>query len=346
MQSVHGGDIYSYTGKILDFSVNVNPLGTPKEVIKAGEESLKNITNYPDTTCRKLIAAIAENIGINFENIICGNGAAEIIFNAVFALKPKNVLLTVPTFAEYGYAADAVSAAKQYYYLGKNRDFSLDEGIINCIDNTTDMIFICNPNNPTGMCTEKNLLMKILDKCKQCNAITVIDECFIDFVCEGEKYSVLDCINRFDNLLVLKSFTKLYAMPGIRLGYGVCGNSEIIEAMYRYRQPWNVSSVAQAMGIAALKDNNELIKKTRRYISYERAFLSDELKRLGIEIFNSRANYIMFKADNELDKRLLSKNILIRNCSNYYGLNEGYYRIAVRGHKDNIRLIKAISEVM
>ncbi len=336
----HGGDIYSHSNNILDFSVNINPLGLSERVLKAGENALMLASCYPDTKCRELRAALAKVHNLNEDNIICGNGAGEIIFNIVFALKPKRVLILSPTFAEYERAARAIGAEIVYYSLREENNFTVENDILKIIRNV-DMIFICNPNNPTGVCIENKLIEQILNNT---GVYVLADECFMDVVEDNQNYSVLHLVEKYNKLFVLKAFTKLYAMPGIRLGYGLCSNKQLLADIYSVRQPWSVSLIAQKMGVEALNEVN-LKKETVKYINTERAFLTDKLRELGIKYYSSEANYILLKSNNDLYSELLRHNILIRKCSNYKGLNDSYFRIAVKQHGDNVRLIKALEVI-
>lgn len=342
MINIHGGDIYSYNSDILDFSSNINPLGLTEGIINGIKESVTDIIHYPDVECRRLRRSIADYENTDINNIICGNGAAEIIFNIAQALKPKRVVFTAPTFMEYENAADTVSAEKNYYYLKEENNFDIKEDILDYIDSTINMLFICNPNNPTGRLIPFDLMIKILNKAAENNVFVLIDECFMDFVENG--YSLNKVINKYDNIMILKAFTKMYAMPGLRLGYGICSNEDIIEKIHRARQPWSISVLAEAGGLAALKER-ELPQKTRDYIRLEKNYIMSELKRLNIKYVNSEANYILIKAEKNLHKKLIEHNILIRDCSNYVGLEEGYYRIAVKKHSENKRLLKVLSVV-
>lgn len=341
MKKIHGGDIYSYDNEVIDFSSNINPLGVSENISEAIKNSIPDIIHYPDIECRELRKKIAENENIKYENIICGNGAAEIIYNIVQCIKPKKVLFTAPTFMEYEKASDTVNAEKTYYYLKEENNFDIYDDISDYIDNTVDMVFICNPNNPTGRCTERESIIRIIEKSRESNAFVVIDECFMDFVNYNEKYSVKDIVDTYDNIIVLKAFTKLYAIPGIRLGYGITGNMDLIENIYNIRQPWSVSLLAQIAGTAALNEK-EIPKKTREYIKKERKYICDSFRNMKITFFDSHSNYILFKSIYDLDKKMLKHNILIRNCSNYVGLGKGFFRIAVRTHNENEELIKSI----
>lgn len=341
MKRIHGGDIYSYNEDITDFSSNINPLGLARGIADAVRDSICNIVRYPDVECESLRKAIALKENTDYENIICGNGATEIIFNITQAMAPKRVVFTAPTFMEYEAAADTVNAEKIFYFLKEENQFEIDLDITRLIDKNTDMVFICNPNNPTGKCIYLNKIIKIIEVCKTNNAFVVIDECFMDFADNMKKYSAVELINDYDNILILKAFTKLYAMPGLRLGYGICGDTELLDKMYGIRQPWSVSVIAQTAGIAALNEN-EFSQKTRDYVRRERKYIEEGLKRLDICFYKSDVNYILFKSLPDLDKKLLNYNILIRNCGNYRGLGEGYYRIAVKTHAENKRLLYAL----
>ncbi len=344
MKKLHGGDIYSLDKKVVDFSSNINPLGIPQEIILEIKNNIYNIQVYPDSECRELRYVISEKEGVDTDFIICGNGAAELIFNIVLALKPRNVLFTAPTFSEYERAVDIFSAGKKYYILKEENNFDIHEDIIDYIDDDTDIVFICNPNNPTGRCAEKETILKIIEKCGKVNAVLVVDECFMDFVYNYEKYHAVDYINDYDNLIIIKAFTKMYAIPGLRLGYAICRNRSIIENIYLSRQPWNVSLLAQKAGTAAFK-NVDFTKKTLEYILREKQYIKKEFERLGVKYFNSDANFILFKNEREFDKKIIKYNILIRNCENFRGLCEGYYRIAVKKHSENIKLIEAIEAI-
>jgi len=345
LTKIHGGDIYLYNKNLIDFSVNINPFGVTDNIIKYIKNNLSKIVNYPDIECVNLRKAISEKEKIDKDYIVCGNGAAELIFNIVLALKPKKVFLIAPSFAEYERAADVIRAEKVYYFLEESQNFNINKNILDNINDSIDMLFLCNPNNPTGGCLKKELVLEIADKCEYCGVFLVIDESFIDFVIDNEKYSIIKYIQKYDNILLLRSFTKMYAIPGVRIGYCVCKNKKIIEKIYNCRQPWNVSTIAQSAGIAALKEET-LPFKTREYIKQEKMFITKMFYNINIKFFHSYTNYILFKEKKELNKRLLEYNILIRNCDNYRGLGEGFYRIAIKKHSENLKLIIALKEIL
>jgi len=276
--------------------------------------------------------------------VICGNGAAELIFSLCRALKPKRALLPAPTFAEYEQALTSVDCVCSHFFLKEERDFSMDDSFLEEISKGFDIIFLCNPNNPTGILTDRDFLMKVLKKCREHSVFLVVDECFLDFVKEPESYTLKDVLKEYQNLFLLKAFTKRYAMAGVRLGYGLTANQDLLQKMESVTQPWNVSSLAQAAGLAALKET-EYVKEGRETVFKEQEFLKKEMRELGFTVFPSEANYIFFKGERNLFEKCVEKSVLIRDCSNYPGLEAGYFRIAVKNHEDNKTLIRALKEI-
>lgn len=352
---IHGGDIYSAKEKgiedVLDFSANINPKGLPERVKQAIIDGIGSCVNYPDPLCRELTSAISDFEGIDREYIICGNGAADIIFRFALALKPKKALVLAPTFAEYEIALDTVECETVHFELREEEDFQVKEKYLEELDSSYDVIFLCNPNNPTGQLISKVLLEKVLKICVEKNIIMVLDECFIEFVENDEQYTMKSYIEKCKNLFILKAFTKSYAMPGLRLGYGLSSHKELLRKITDMGQPWAVSVPAQIAGVQALKEK-EYLEESLKEIRIERQYLVAELNKLGIKNYNPAANYIFIKIDetsryeiSTFKDKLLKKGIIIRDCSNYIGLREGYYRIAVKSHHANERLIDALKSI-
>jgi histidinol-phosphate aminotransferase len=344
---VHGGDIYSYNDrKIIDFSANVNPLGLPRSVKKAISDNIEAYTNYPDPLSRELKQAFLKYEGITPDNIVFGNGAADIIFRLVLAIKPKKALLLAPTFSEYETALKICDCEILHHFLTDENGFVLDDNIFNKITSDIDIMFICNPNNPTGIAIEKEFVLEIAKKCLDNNIILVVDECFNEFLEHNYKYSVYSYIDEYKNIIILKAFTKTYAMAGIRLGYAFCSNKILIEKITNMLQPWSVSTVASKCGAVALGEKDYLIE-AKKLIFKNRKYLICELECFGFKVYNSMANYIFFKADDfELTNKLEKYGILIRSCANYIGLEKGYYRIAVKKSCDNEFLIECLKEIV
>lgn len=369
---IHGGDIYSaqkpdHTAGLLDFSVNINPLGPPEAAIAAMKRAVRECDRYPDPFCRELVQAISKQDKVPPAWIYCGNGAADLIFRVALALKPKKALLLAPTYADYEKALRTVDCRTEYYFLTAANDFAVQEDFLDRITPETDMVFLCNPNNPTGQVCPSSLILKVLEKNR--STMVLVDECFMDFVSNFQDYSAKRLLgNReshdnhdndvslanseaYDNLLILKAFTKTYAMPGIRLGYLLTANLSLIEKLYQCGQDWSVSNIAQAAGASAIGQKGYL-EQTGKIIKEERELLIKELQELGFQVFGSKANYVFFKTtpktglEGKLEEKLAARGILIRSCANYRNLNREYYRIAVRNHPDNQRIINALKDLI
>jgi L-threonine-O-3-phosphate decarboxylase len=350
-QLTHGGDIYSKRDisenkKLIDFSSNVNPLGMPQALKRAIIDNIDAFTNYPDPLCRTLIDEISIHENVPKEYIVCGNGAADIIYRIATALRPEITLLPAPTFSEYEQSLKTVNSGIRYHYLIEDDGFMLDETILDKLSPNVDLMFLCNPNNPTGVLVEKEIVLRIAAQCKANNTVLVVDECFIDFLQNAQEYSIVQELIDFDNVIVLKAFTKIYAMAGIRLGYGICSSKEIVRNIYNAGQPWNVSVIAQKCGVVALKET-DYVSQTKKIIKQNREYLTEELKLLGLKVFDSKANYILFKSKNKVLQRDLEKQgILIRSCGNYIGLDDSYFRIAVKTTQDNEHIIKSLKKIL
>lgn len=343
MKQIHGGDIYRHPGA-LDFSANMNPLGTPPAVIRAAQEAVTRICCYPDVQQQELKEALGAYEQTRQEWLFCGNGAAEVIFVLMQAVRPKKALVLAPTFAEYELALKSVGAQVEAIPLREEDGFRLrDPGqVYSLLDGETDMVCLCNPNNPTGELIGRETLEAVAEACAGRNIRLLLDECFLDFIDEPERYTMKGALGRYKNLFLLKAFTKRYSMAGIRLGYGLCADRGLLEQMERCVQPWNLSIPAQAAGVAALKEE-DYVRRARELIRTERGRMRAEMERLGLAVYGSKANYLFFRGPEGLDERCLKENILIRNCGNYRGLSEGWYRTAVKLPGENDRLLAALA---
>lgn len=348
---IHGGDVYSAQNKnpsikIVDFSANINPLGMPNEVKTAIVENIDSYECYPDPINRELTNAISKAMEVEPKYILCGNGAADLIFRLVYALKPKTALLLAPTFAEYEQALNVVECYINYHKLLSDNEFILDESILNVIDDKLDIVFICNPNNPTGKPTYGVLMQRIAEKCKECGVILIADECFIDFLENEEEFTLKKSLEGNSNIVIIRAFTKMYAMAGIRLGYIISSNQSILKKAYDAGQPWSVSTVASKCGVAAISCDS-YVEQTRQQTTQNRLFLTKQLENLGFRVFISKANFILFYTESTFIKaRLEEHGILIRSCANYRGLTDNYFRIAVKSKADNEYLIECLKKII
>lgn len=345
MKHLHGGDIYRNPGCI-DFSASVNPLGTPDSVKRAVIRASEHLAEYPDPEQEALRTALAKEEGIcDKGRIVCGNGAAELIWLICAALAPRTAVLPAPTFAEYGAAPEEQGCLVVRESADEANGFRHDDGFIAKIEEVKpDIVFFCNPDNPSGVLSSIDYTLRMAEACEKAGSFLIIDECFIDFTENPEEASLVRYLNRFTHAIVLKAFTKTYGMAGVRLGYAITADADIAARIRSKTQPWNVSVIAAAAGLAAL-DEKDFVRRGRELVAEERAFLSRELTSLGYKVFPAAANYILFRGKTGLAELCRDRGILIRDCSNFEGLCEGYYRIAVKKHEDNQKLIAVLHEI-
>ncbi len=341
----HGGDLYGRTVD-LDFSVNTNPLGVPLPVVRAVERSAQFLCQYPDPRCRELTAALASYEAVGEECVLCGCGAAELIYSYCGVIRPDCALMAVPTFSEYASALEAAGSRMMYYRLEAAENFALTDGFLRLLEQTDcQAVFLCNPNNPTGRLIPPALLERIFEICRKRKIRLFVDECFLELSDGGREASLAGRLLEYPGLFLLKAFTKSYGMAGLRLGYCLSGDRALLAEMSRRGQPWNVSLPAQAAGVAALRET-AFLEEARELIARERPRLAAELKKLGFRVCPSQANYLLFYSRTELCAPLLERGVLIRNCSNYAGLEAGWYRAAVRKPEENRRLLEVLEEIL
>lgn len=296
--------------------------------------------------CRRLVAALADREGVPEEAILCGAGAAELIFSFCAALRPRTALELAPTFSEYAAALAAAGCRVERCALEEEQGFALTEKLLEELERKScEVVFLCNPNNPTGRLIPPALLESILALCERRGGWLFVDECFLELSDGGRGTSLAPLLRPGRRLFLLRAFTKSYAMAGLRLGYCLCGEGALLERMGRQTQPWNVSVPAQAAGLAALGEEAYL-RESRALIQSERRYLREGLEALGLTVCSSQANYLLVKSPAELSGPLLDRGILIRDCANYRGLGPGWYRTAVRRREENRTLLNALGEIL
>ena len=349
MRAKHGGDWYGFQeahGRMpLDYSANVSPFPTPKNVCKAISLASENLAAYPDPECRLLRRTIAKKEGVPPEWILCGNGAADLIVRFVLALKPSRALVPAPTFSDYQHALSILSCDVKHYFLREENGFLLQDDYFSALGDGVDAAFLCEPNNPTGVLTPMPFLQRVVKQCEETGTVLMVDECFNHFLDEPNAHTLKFMLAESPHMVLLKAFTKMYALAGARLGYVICSNTALLEKMEHAGQAWSVSTLAQNAGVAALQEES-YVQKVRRVIQTERPFLKEGLEKLGIRVFEGKANYLLLKTSAPLAAGLAAHGILIRECENYPGLSSEFYRIAVRTREENERLLSAIQEVL
>lgn len=344
MQSMHGGDIYRNHVK-LDFSVNINPLGLPEKVKTVLAEQMADLEHYPDSECMELREALAAGEQVKKEWILCGNGASELFRLAAEAIRPKTAMVTAPAFSGYEKALAGLETRVEYLMLRKEDGFALTVESLQKLHPGLDMLFLCSPNNPVGNCVGEDILKGALDYCEANGIYLVMDECFLGFVPEYEKRSMKKYLDGHPHLIIVSAFTKLYAMPGLRLGYAMSANEGLLEKMKLRQIEWSVSVAAQAAGTAALAEA-EYVHRAVKLLARERVYLEQVLDSLHCRVFPGSVNFILFHTAKELYHPLLERGILIRDCSNFKGLTKGYYRIAVKDRVQNEKLAEALRDIL
>ncbi|MCM1136447.1 MAG: aminotransferase class I/II-fold pyridoxal phosphate-dependent enzyme [Clostridium sp.] len=341
MKEIHGGDVYRNHVK-MDFSVNINPLGPPESVKKALHKAVADCNRYPDIMQEQLKKAVGAMLNVPEEALLFGNGASELLMACAQGIKPKRTVIPVPSFYGYEYAAEAAGGEIIYYKTRSEEGFCPGEDFFETLTKGTELVFLANPGNPSGKIISREYLKRLLSYCRERGIFVILDECFIEF-CTGNN-SMLEEVRQFENLLLVRAFTKIFAIPGVRLGYLICSNGPLLEKIGRQLPEWNLSCFAQAAGQVCAVEKAYL-NKTADYVAGERKFLTDGLKRRGIAVVSGEANFLLVYSSEELYEKLLSKGILIRDCGNFRGLSKGFYRIAVKSRKENEALLGALGGI-
>jgi threonine-phosphate decarboxylase len=350
----HGGDIITAaqaagagTDQILDFSANINPLGTPPGLLDFLAQSLPLITRYPDPACRALYEAIRQRYETKAE-IAAGNGAAELIYLLPRLTAPRPVLLTAPTFMLYERAALASGSTVHYHETCAGQLFQLDVGAFCARIRRIQpgLVVICNPNNPTGSKLDGEEILFIAGACAETGSLLAVDEAFIEFCDDYGRCSLLGDI--YSNVVVIRSLTKIFALPGLRLGF-LAGPGDVINKINALRDPWSVNTLAQLAGCYVLADTDFVDRTVSEVAQLSASLLAGLSSVPGIKTFPPAANYIFLQSINrraqDLQRELLKELLLIRDCGNYRGLDDSYFRVAVRPEEENRLLLAALHRV-
>lgn len=358
MKYTHGGDVVSASklygldpGVFLDFSANVNPIGPSRAALEAVVANLDAVSRYPDPNCTELRDALGNYLGVNPANLVLGNGASELIHLVANMLRPKRALIAAPAFSEYAHALENAGCEIRWFPLAPENGFLPDMASIRRSLSGVDVLFICNPNNPSGSVLQKEPFFGVMDAAEREGIRVVVDEAFVDFLDDQDAVTLRHEAARRDNVFILGSLTKFFALPGLRVGYGV-GSARFIEEMWQSKDPWSVNALAQKAAVASLTDAG-YAAKTRSLIRDERAFLYESLARLpGLTVYPPAANYILFDLRgtgvlaSQIQHNLGRKGILVRNCSDYPFLDGYWVRVAVRAREENRILLSSLEEAL
>ncbi|MCL1970360.1 MAG: histidinol-phosphate aminotransferase family protein [Candidatus Bathyarchaeota archaeon] len=361
---VHGGEVLDVAAKIgvrcediLDFSSSVNPLGTSKKALAAVVGAFGSVAAYPDSSSLELRGVIAGHYGVAVDNVIVGNGSTELmyLFAEVFLSRGDIVVMAAPTFGEYERAVRKTGADIHFVKLDSEQRLDVN-AFISAMSTGAKMAFICNPNNPTSLLVSPQDLKCILDFALARGVLVFLDEDFLEFVeddtqPQSQSQSMISCIGKYSNLFVLRSFTKLFGLTGLRVGYGIA-DKEIIDVLLSVKLPWNVNCLAQAAAVVALGDVEHL-HRTWELIRREKEFLLRGLQGIrGFKVYVPDANFFFIDIREsgftaaELSQKLLMYGIMVRDCSSFTGLDPYYIRVAVKLHSENMKLLKVLGKVI
>lgn len=353
----HGGNIYKMTrhsgvDTYLDYSANINLLGLADSVCKAIVDEIDAIIHYPDTEGFALKEALANHYGLARDMIVLGNGAVELMYVLGHVLRPRRVLTVAPAFSEYERTAEVCRAEIVYITLDEANGFRIVGEQIAGRLQEGDLLFLGNPNNPTGTMLTQEEIVPIVEAARSCGATVAVDESFIDFVIDSARYTMRHLVKAYDNLIVLHSLTKFYAIPGLRLGFAIAP-TKLARLLERGKDPWNVNTLAQAAGCAALGDGVYQVR-SRAVVAEEKKWLYQAVAKIdGLEPLAPSVNFMLVKITKRgldaprLKERMAEKaHILIRDCSQYEGLDGRFFRVAVKSHEENLRLAEALKRVV
>ena len=353
----HGGNIAQVCAayglrpaEIVDFSANINPLGYSPCLPEKIAKELESILHYPDIDVSLLRRAVASEIRHREEEVLIGNGSTEFIYLIPRVLRPETGVVFEPTYSDYARALRNSGAGIEEIICAEET-FRRDLGhpVLSAEDGGGRMLYVCNPNNPTGSLTKREEILSLAKRFPK--MYIVMDEAFIDFVEEAEDFSVLPDVGKVRNVIVLRSMTKFHGFPGIRLGY-MAAHPDVIERIEAVREPWTVNTLAQVAGLAALEDRHH-INKSREFVSAEKDFLYRRLSAIdGLKPIRPSVNFILVKitddgpTSRELQESLVRMGILIRDCANFKGLGNKYFRVAVRNREENLRLVSCLESAL
>jgi threonine-phosphate decarboxylase len=353
-QPIHGGNIYKAArerrtpvDRIVDFSASINPLGPPAVGLRAIRSALKQIVHYPDPDCWQLRQVLAQHCGVDPDMILVGNGSTELIHLLPRALGIKSALIMGPTFEEYARALLDSGSSVRYVHAEQKERFRppLQEVLQQCSAKRSrfEALFVCNPNNPTGQVMNRSALRELAEVLDRQQCWLIVDEAFIDY---SQAQSVVSMLHAYPRMMLLRSLTKFYAMPGLRIGYLV-GASKVVDQLKDRQPPWSVNSLAQEFALAVLGDE-AYATKSRTFMASERSRFMRGLRMLsGVRVYPSDANFVLIELPaaicaGEVTDRLAAERLLVRDCSTVPGLTAQMIRVAIRTAKENRRLIAAL----
>jgi len=356
----HGGNVWEFSetygvpvDEMIDFSISTNPFGAPETALESIRGHLNLVKHYPDPDPEWLLEALAKSAGVKPNNVILGNGSTELIylFNEVFLEDGYEAVIPVPSFSEYKAAIEKFGGNMTFLLCDSSKNFQLNvKELENTISKKTRVIFLCNPNSPTGVLYDKADILRIIRFAAERNVLVFLDEDYIDFVNDGKRYSMAEYVNEYNNLFVLRSLTKFFGLAGLRIGYGI-GAPELVNAMNNVKMPWSINSLAMFATEAAINDV-EFIKKSRFLVSQSRKEMLEMFKSIPwLKVHPSETNFLLVKiirgdlTSTQIKEALAKKGLLIRDCKDFDGLDNRFFRVTVRRPEENKKLIEQIKSL-
>lgn len=338
---------------IISFSANVNPLGISYQLRSTLADNLDAITTYPDREYTALRTCIATYAGTQPENVIVGNGSTELISLFIQTKHPKKALVLGPTYSEYEREIALGGGTTLYYPLKEEHEFHMDvEDFCSHLSDQLELLVLCNPNNPTSTAITCSQMRRILDACLQYGIFVMVDETYVEFAPEEKDVTSIPLTNYYTNLIILRGTSKFFAAPGLRLGYAVTGNQDLIKAINTRKNPWTINSLAEIAGRLMFPDE-EYIRHTRELICGERDRLYNELSTWdSVTVYEASANFILMKirkpgiTSQDLFDHCIRKGLMIRDCSTFPFLDDHFVRFCVMLPEQNDRLLEAFKEVL
>ncbi|AIZ56125.1 aspartate aminotransferase [Candidatus Methanoplasma termitum] len=353
-KTVHGGQAWKMKG-IEDYSHNLNPFGPPEFLHEIVSTAMEDVGHYPDDNCTELKATLSKIFSLKEENIAIGSGSSEIIrnFPNAFIESGEKAVINRPSFAEYSQQCRLVGAKIEYNELSEEGDFRIDpKGLSSALKKDVKALYICNPNNPTGRIEHRSKILEIVKECQDKGILVFLDETLLELVPNHEEISCAGFVKKYDNLVIAGSLTKSFAIPGIRIGYGMA-SQHLIEEMDKVRMTWNVGQIEQNVARILMSEHMDYVHKAAAVMAKESKTMHSQLKALGFPIGNVTDSFFYFCSLKEIgikcaefQKLMLKEKIMVRDCSSFGERFDSFVRFSVKDRERNEMFVKAVERTM
>jgi threonine-phosphate decarboxylase len=339
--------------EITSFAANVNPIGISPKLRTTLAQHIDDITGYPEREYTSLRKCIASYVDTDFKNIIVGNGSTELISLFIQILKPHKALILGPTYSEYERDVTLAGGTSRYYRLDENSGFSIHvDSLEGQLKENVDLLIVCNPNNPTSTAISRSEMRRILDICKENGIYVLVDETYVEFAEDLTEITAIPLAQYYNNIIILRGISKFFAAPGLRLGYAICGNRDLLKEAVSRQDPWTINTLASIAGEIMFTDT-EYIARTRQLISSEKARICQRLDSIsGLTYYPPKANFILLKilrddvTAMDIFEAAIHKKLMIRDCSDFPFLNDRYFRFCIMMPDKNDELLEVIETLL